>query len=183
MRLYLIRHPAPAIAAGICYGQTDIELAQDAAASVAGLRDLLPADATVYSSPLQRCRQFANALHPAPLFDDRLKEIHFGAWEMRAWDSIDRTDIDAWAAAPLDHAPPGGESVAALYHRVAQFIRERHAASEDKIVLVTHAGVMKACCALLLGLPEAEWVALGFDYGTVSLIEDGELLWHNRRNG
>lgn len=182
MRIYLVRHPAPAIEPGICYGQTDIDLAESIDVSATALRDLLPVSAAVYSSPLRRCRHLAAALHTAPVFDERLKEINFGAWEMRAWDSIDRAAIDAWAAATLDHAPPGGESVAELYHRVAQFVRERHAAGEVEVILVTHAGVMKACCALLLSLPEPEWISLRFDYSTVSLIEDGELLWHNRKS-
>lgn len=183
MRVYLVRHPAPAVAPGICYGQTDLDLAQDVAPCLVGLRKLLPMDAPLYSSPLKRCRHLANALRFAPLFDDRLKEINFGEWEMRAWDSIDRAAIDAWAAAALDHAPPGGESVAMLYQRVALFLRERHADNTDNaddLILVTHAGVMKACCALLLGLAEAEWIKLPFDYGSVSLIENGELVWHNR---
>lgn len=177
MRIYLIRHPRPDVAAGICYGQTDLELAEADAvkASAARLRKLLPAQAALYSSPLRRCRALADALHPAPMFDDRLKEIHFGAWEMRAWDDIDRAEIDAWAAATLEHAPPGGESVAALYQRVGHFIRERHHAGDKDLVLVTHAGVMKACCALLLDLPQAEWTSLRFDYGSVVLIEEDKL--------
>jgi alpha-ribazole phosphatase len=182
MRIYLVRHPEPAVAAGTCYGQTDLELAEDVAISAAGVRKLLPADAAYFSSPLRRCRELANALHALPVFDDRLKEIHFGDWEMQAWDSIDRVAMDTWAAAPLDHAPPHGESVAALYQRVAGFIRESRAAHADSFVLFTHAGVMKVCCGLLLELPEAEWMSLHFDYGSVSLIEDGELVWHNRRN-
>lgn len=182
MRIFLIRHPQPAIAKGICYGQTDLDLAEDVEACAAQLRGLLPAEAMIYSSPLRRCRALAEVLHATPQFDDRLKEIHFGDWEMQSWDSIDRAAIDAWANAALDHAPPGGESVAMLYQRVAHFIRERHASGEDNLVLVTHAGVMKACCALLLGIPEEEWMPMGFDYGTVSLIEMGELLWHNVRD-
>ena len=27
-----------------------------------------------------------------------------------------------------------------------------------------------------------KWHLLHFDYGSVSLIEDGELVWHNRRD-
>ena len=182
MRIYLVRHPEPNVAAGICYGQTDLELARGIATSVAGLRGLLPADAALYSSPLRRCRDLANALYLMPVFDERLQEIHFGEWEMQPWDDIDRTALDAWASAPLDHAPPGGESVAALYERVAEVIRERSPAHPDSLVLITHAGVMKVCCGLLLELPQEEWLALRFDYGSVSLIEDGELVWHNRRN-
>lgn len=182
MRLFLVRHPTPAVAPGICYGRSDLALAEDALGSAAALRGLLPAHATWYSSPLQRCRLFAEALHVSPVFDDRLQEIHFGTWEMQAWDAIDRDLLDEWAAAGPEFAPPGGESVAALFRRVTAFIREKAAAGDEALVLVTHAGVMKACCALLLDLPDGEWQSMRFDYGSVTLIEDGELVWHNRRD-
>lgn len=182
MRIYLVRHPTPDVAPGICYGRSDLALAEGTARCATALSPLLPAQAKWYSSPLSRCRLFAEALHVSPKFDDRLQEIHFGDWEMRAWDDIDRAQLDTWAAAGPEFAPPGGESIAALFARVADFIREKHAADEEELVLVTHAGVMKACCALLLDLPDGEWQAMRFDYGTATLIEDGRLLWHNRRD-
>lgn len=180
MRIYLIRHPEPDIAAGICYGQSDIGLAEEVGLCAARLRPLLNTQLTLFTSPLQRCRKLADALHPMPIEDARLSELHFGTWEMRPWTEIERSSIDAWASAPLNYAPPNGESVAALRERVAQFVDERLNANEQALILVTHSGVMKVCCALLLGLPEAEWLSLHFDYGTVSLIENNGLLWHNR---
>ncbi len=180
MRLYLVHHPAPVLAPGICHGQSDLALAEDAGGCAATLRRLLPADIPVHASPLRQCRELANLLHAAPTFDDRLKEIHFGAWEMRAWDDIPRAEIDAWSGATLEQAPPGGESVATLYRRVAEFMRERRTAGDETLVLVTHAGVMKVCCSLLLGLPDDEWQGMRFEYGTVSLIDTGQLLWHNK---
>ncbi|MFA7268001.1 MAG: alpha-ribazole phosphatase family protein [Sterolibacterium sp.] len=180
MQLYLMRHPLPAVAPGLCYGRSDLALAGDAAVPAASLRPLLPEDAPLFSSPLTRCRLLAEALHPAPNFDARLMELDFGAWEMRAWDAIDRSAIDAWAADPLAFTPPGGESVAALRHRVAEFLDELMARNLACAALVTHAGVMKACAAELLGLAPSEWFAMRFEYGSISLIEAGRLLWHNR---
>ncbi|HMV17720.1 MAG TPA: phosphoglycerate mutase, partial [Rhodocyclaceae bacterium] len=43
MELHLIRHPRPDVAPGVCYGQTDVGLAESAAAVAARLRPLLPA--------------------------------------------------------------------------------------------------------------------------------------------
>jgi alpha-ribazole phosphatase len=174
MRLFLIRHPPPAVAPGTCYGATDLPLADDPAVHAEALRPLLPPDMPFYSSPLQRCRLLAEALHPAPIFDERLREIDFGDWEMQPWDSLDRRLIDAWAADPFHFVPPGGEAVAALRARVADFL----ATLPDAAVLVVHAGVIKVCAAVLAG--EEDWFALRFDYGAVSLIEDGKLVWVNR---
>lgn len=180
MRLYLIRHPQPAVAPGVCYGSTDLGLADDPARAAAALRGLLPADAPLYSSPLTRCRLLAQALHPAPILDARIREIDFGDWEMRAWDAIDRAAIDAWAADPFGFAPPGGEAVAALRARVLDFLAALPGAAADA-VLVAHAGVIKICAAELAG--ERDWFGLRFDYGAASLIENGRFVWRNRRAG
>ena len=179
MRLFLIRHPLPDVAAGTCYGRSDLALAADPLACAEALRPLLPANAPLFSSPLERCRRLAELLHPAPRFDDRLRELDFGAWEMQAWDAIDRAALDAWAADPLHFRPPGGETVADLRLRVRDFL---DGLAEDA-VLVAHAGVMKLCVAELAGIPATEWFAMKFDYGTVTLIEGGRLVWQNRYHG
>ena len=90
MQLFLIRHPPPAVAPGLCYGSTDLALAAPAGASAAPIRAALPQDIAVFSSPLRRCRELAAQLHAAPRHDERLREMHFGAWEMQAWSSIGR---------------------------------------------------------------------------------------------
>lgn len=170
MRLYLVRHPRPAVAEGICYGRTDLDLAEDAAAVAAVLRPQLPAGLPLFSSPLRRCRQLAAALHPAPVLDPRLLEMDFGAWEMRPWKALDRAALDAWAAQPLDFAPPGGESPAQLLQRAREFL----AGLESDAIVVTHAGVIKALSGLLYGLPPAEWIGLSFDYGSLIVLNTGQ---------
>lgn len=179
MRLFLIRHPAPDVAPGTCYGRTDLPLAEDAASVAASLAPLLPAAAPLFSSPLARCRRLAELLHPAPRIDDRLRELDFGAWEMQPWDAIDRAALDAWAADPLHFAPPGGEAVADLRARVRSFLAEL----AGDAILVAHAGVMKLCAAELAGVAPDAWFSMQFEYGTVTLIEDKRLVWHNRCHG
>lgn len=176
MRTFLIRHPKPDIDAGICYGRSDLDLAEDPVLRAAALRPLLPGDAPVWSSPLRRCLALAQALHAEPVVDERLLEMNFGHWEMRRWEDIPRAEIDAWAADPVGYAPPGGESPAAMRARVAALLQELPGVA----VLVAHGGVLRACVAELLGVDN--WHQLHFDYGSLSLIEDGKLVWHNVRN-
>ena len=188
-RIYLIRHPRPAVAAGICYGRSDLDLAEDERACAGGLLPLLPEGIALYASPLSRCRRLAEQLHPAPRYDPRLLEMDFGEWEMQPWKSIARATFDAWAADPLGYVPPGGESVGAMRARVAAFLAER--AAEASIALVVHAGVMKVCLAELLLMPQQQWFAYPFDFGSATLIEaEGEgdaarwrLAWANRKHG
>lgn len=175
MRIYLIRHPLPDVAPDTCYGRTDLGLAEDPERHATSLRALLPPDVPIYSSPLTRCRRLAELLHEEPAFDERLAEIDFGDWEMKRWDDIDRALIDAWAADPFHFVPPGGEAVVALRARVAGCLADL----PDEAVLVTHAGVIKCCTAILAG--EEDWFGLRFDYGAASLIEDGVLVWRNRK--
>ncbi|MBI5860913.1 MAG: alpha-ribazole phosphatase [Rhodocyclales bacterium] len=170
MQLYLIRHPPPKVAAGLCYGATDLELADDVdatAAAVATLRTQLPPSLPVFSSPLQRCLALARALHPAPVSDRRLQEMDFGAWEMRAWDAIERRALDAWAADPLHYTPPGGESVSQMQQRVLDFLAGLEHLQHEAAALVTHAGVMKIISGHARHLPPSDWMQLRFAYGSV----------------
>jgi alpha-ribazole phosphatase len=175
VRTFLIRHPKPAVAEGVCYGRSDLGLAEAAIECADALRSLLPANAPPYSSPLRRCLELARALHSQPVIDERLVEMNFGQWEMRRWDDIPRQEIDAWTADPIGFAPPGGESAAALRARVAELLR----ALPETAVLVAHGGVLRACVGELTG--HSDWHQLHFDYGAASLIEDGRLVFSNRR--
>ena len=105
MQLHLIRHPRPAIEPGICYGQSDIGLAESALEVATRLKPLLPDAYTVHASPLLRARLLAEALG-TPTLDERLKEIHFGDWEGRSFESIGSA-IDLVAA--VTTRAPGDE--------------------------------------------------------------------------
>jgi alpha-ribazole phosphatase len=63
--IYLIRHTTPAVARGICYGQTDLEVTGSFHEEAEVIRQHLPADiGPVYSSPLNRCTLLAKELFP-----------------------------------------------------------------------------------------------------------------------
>ena len=171
MQLYLIRHPTPQVAAGTCYGRTDLALAEHVAAAASRIAAQLPPRIDVFSSPLQRCRLLAEALHPAPRIDPRLQEMNFGEWEMTPWDHIQRDALDGWAADPLGYRPPQGESVAELQERVLHFVEEARHAGVESAALVTHAGVIKVIVGQVQGLPAKKWMRLAFDYESVVRVE------------
>jgi len=171
MQLYLIRHPQPQVANGICYGTTDLLLRENPQAIARTIKSQLPENLPVFSSPLTRCRLLAEALHPAPLLDSRLKELNFGNWEMQAWESLSRAEINAWAENPADYTPPQGESVNELKLRVHDFLAEQWAKNTLHAALVTHAGVMKVIVGLVQNLAPAEWMALKFGFGSVTHVQ------------
>lgn len=149
MRLHLIRHPRPALAAGICYGSSDVPASEeDLREALLRLPPRLPARVPVLSSPLLRCKelamQLAGALHAAPpVVDARLAEMHFGDWELKSWDAIPRDEIDAWASDTANYRPGGGESVIEVAVRLAAFLADAHRFGSEDIVVVTHAGVIR----------------------------------------
>ena len=166
MKLILVRHPAPEVASGICYGSSDVAVAPHIlAAARAGLRASLPANIPLYTSPLSRCTALASTLAhdlQASQFthDARLMEMDFGDWELRAWQDIERGEIDAWAMDLAHYRPGGGENVLAMASRIASFLdellREQHAA----VIIICHAGTIRLLSALQAGLPLAQTALL-----------------------
>ena len=183
MELYLIRHPRPAVAPGICYGQTDLGLAESADTVAERLRPLLPADYALFASPLARARLLAEALG-TPRLDPRLKEIHFGEWEGRSFNDIGQAALDAWVAEPLDFAPPGGESPRRMADRALDFLAELRAEAPTAAVVVAHGGPLRALAGELLGLPPERWLGLDFGCGEVTRLDLHDwgtvLRWFNR---
>jgi alpha-ribazole phosphatase len=168
--LILIRHPAPAVGVGICYGKTDVPLAGDAAEAARSIAERLaalgaPSPQHLVTSPLQRCTSLAEELARhfdcVCRIDARLQEIDFGEWEGQAWDAIDRAALDAWAA-DLRHARMhGGESVEQFESRIGAWLEGWTASiaasavtvQAPRVLAVTHAGVMRMIAALTLGAP------------------------------
>ncbi|MGD9870583.1 MAG: alpha-ribazole phosphatase family protein [Thauera sp.] len=197
MQLHLIRHPRPAVEPGICYGQTDLGLAESAAEVAERLRPLLPESFALHASPLARARLLAEALG-TPALDDRLKEIHFGEWEGRSFADIGSA-IDDWAEDPLGFRAPGGESPREMAARVLQWLGEigdrpgeigdrpqfRHLFRHPgHLVVVAHGGPLRAIAGHLLGLPPERWLGLDFGCGQVTRIDVERwgvvLKWFNR---
>ena len=152
VKLHLLRHPPPQIAAGVCYGQSDIAVDDNQMQKSASYvrhyfaeRLALP---LIISSPLQRCAKLALVLDPQFITDTRLQELHFGSWEMCAWNDIARNEIDAWAADTCNYRCGDGENVISFAVRVIDFIQQYTAQKNtDEYLLITHAGTIRLLLA------------------------------------
>ena len=164
--ILLLRHTAVRVAPGVCYGRSDMALAETAEADMALVLAQMPALVAprVVSSPALRCVALARALgHPFTI-DARLLELDFGAWEGLPWAEVPRAALDEWAADPWGFAPPGGESGAALLARIQDFWRDfsarlsrdattplrretatqlRRDAHQQPLVLISHGGPLR----------------------------------------
>lgn len=174
MKLHLIRHTSLKIPSGICYGQSDVDVSDNFDAEQSLLREKLAHvkfDA-VYASPLQRCTKLADALGLGDMqLDERLKELHFGDWEMQAWDSIPRDVFDVWASDYANLSPPNGESFSQLHQRSISFISEVSKHSHGKnIAVITHGGVIRAMLAEVLNMPLKGLFRMVIDHASVTQI-------------
>ena len=170
VRILLVRHPAPEIQAGQCYGRLDVGLSASGEADLGRLAAALTATGIgrVWTSPARRCRLLADAVTASPILDHRLQELDFGRWEGLHWDKVARSELDAWAAAPAVYAPPGGETGAALIARVQEVCRDLLALGEDCIV-IAHGGPLKLMLALLQG-GAPDLLAPAPPFGSVTVI-------------
>lgn len=178
MNLHLIRHTSLDIPSGICYGQSDVDVSSNFAIERDALAEKLAHiqfDA-VYASPLQRCTKLAQALELGEIkMDARLKELHFGDWEMQAWDSIPREIFDGWAKDYANLPPPNGETFAQLHARARSFIEEVSSHSRGKnIAVVTHGGVIRAVLAEVLNMPLKGLFRIVIDHASVTQISFDE---------
>lgn len=163
---------------GICYGQSDIDVASSFMDEALQAQQKLintPFDA-IFSSPLQRCLKLANMLNIGePMIDNRLKELHFGDWEMSAWDTIPRDIFDEWAHNYANLAPPNGETFSQLQQRGIDFLQEILAIyPSGNIAIVTHGGMIRALLAHVLNMPLKGLFRFTIDYGSVTQLEFGE---------
>lgn len=133
---------------GLCYGRTDVALAQTAAACAEALLANVPTrPQALWSSPLRRCLDAALLLGErwglAVQVEPLLQELDHGAWEGLLWKDLEANDgarVAAWMAAWTTAAPPGGESVEQLSARVAR----AWAKIPDGAFVLAHAGVIRA---------------------------------------
>jgi alpha-ribazole phosphatase len=172
--LWLVRHAQPLIAPGVCYGQLDVPADRTLTQSCAEeLLKVLPRGTAISTSPLQRCELLAQSiigLQPdlTVKTDARLQEMHFGQWEGRAWDDIDKAELDDWTDNFADYrAGSTGDSVRQFMARVADAWRELDPARDT--LWVTHAGVIRAATLIARGIRHIrradEWPTQAPAYG------------------
>ncbi|KAF1003689.1 MAG: alpha-ribazole phosphatase family protein [Burkholderia sp.] len=177
MDLVLIRHPAPAVEAGICYGTSDLALAGEAQAEAVAIVARLRAarlgwPEAILASPLQRCALVAQeigalAMRPVRL-DVRLREIDFGAWEMQRWDEIGAAALDRWQSNLMGKREHGGESAMQFMARIESFTLPFAASLPEDVmtaIVITHAGVIRALASLWLGVPLESLLKRAIAYG------------------
>lgn len=173
MKIYLVRHTRVDMPAGICYGNSDVALAETFEEEARKVREQLrdiPFGKT-YSSPLRRCLLLAKELSGNAIIDERIREYDFGEWERRPWDDIYASDRGKeWFEDYINTACPQGESFRAMLDRVRRFI-DSIPETDKNILIVTHAGIIRAFLILLENYTIDEAFDRKIAYGETVTIE------------
>lgn len=177
MTVYLIRHTT-VDATGLCYGHHDVPLANSFAAEATQLRARLPPAPAqgyqVFSSPAARCLTLAAEFAADIIPDERLREMHFGAWENRAWNDLPPAETTPWMADYVALAPPGGETFGALQQRAAAFLAELTAMrppEESPVLVFTHGGTIRALVCHCLDMPLGNAFQLRIDFASITKLQ------------
>ena len=184
---------------GVRLDDAGVAQAERTAARLAGV----PLTAVV-SSPLERCKQTAQAVaraqaaHPRVLTVRGLTECDYGEWQGRALKDLARQPLwNVVQTQPSAATFPGGESMAAMQARVVDAVRRRDAALEQAHgpgavwVAVSHGDLVKALLADALGMHLDLFQRINVDPASVSIVRytasrpyvlgvnthDGDLSW------
>ena len=163
MEIYLVRHTETVCEKGICYGQSDVDLAEPLEQIFENIILQLPSEAILFSSPLKRCvilaKHIQNNIKTISYQEDnRLMEMNFGDWELKNWNDIPPEELNPWMEDFVNIKVSNGESFVELHKRVDEFLLEQISKKIDKpIIIVAHAGIIRSilCHQTLLPLKDA----------------------------
>lgn len=175
MEIYLVRHTKVAVSRDYCYGISDVELADSQQEDMQVVKEKLKDIhfQKSYTSPLHRCKLLANQLSAGAISAEALLEMDFGDWELKKWDLLNRKEVDIWMNDFVNERPPNGESYRDFSMKGVFFFDNltKELGDEDKVLIVTHSGVIRAIVCHVLNLSLAHTFNFEIDYGSVSKLE------------
>jgi probable phosphomutase (TIGR03848 family) len=177
--ILLIRHGRADYKPGHLYGWTPgVHLSDAGREEVKALAARLDAVklVAVYSSPLERCQETAEALAAGRRLDirtmDDLGEVRYGKWQGKSFRTLVKTPL--WRTVqlvPSQATFPGGESLLELQRRgvhAVETIRTQH--KKGAIAVVSHADMIKAITAHYLGLHLDLFQRINVDTASVTAL-------------
>lgn len=133
----------------------------------------------VVASPIQRAQETAGPIASAVglpvVTEPGFEEIDFGTWAGRRFAELDGDPAWArWNAARSVGACPGGETMHAAQSRALAAVDRLHTAwPEGTVVVVSHADVLKAVLAAMLGMSLDRLHRFRLDPASCSVVQVG----------
>lgn len=147
----------------------------------------------IVSSPLARCSAFAEELAERLGLDwhvdERLREVGFGSWEGKTGAELRADDPDRlkrFYHDPVGERPEGAEPLDAFLGRVGEAVDALLAdRAGQHVLLVCHAGVIRAAVAHTLGAPLPAMYRLDVANASLTRLKQTEerpltVVFHNR---
>lgn len=178
--VYLIRHGQPNFPGGkkMCIGSTDIPMGEEGLAQAAEMAKKLPPVTAVFSSPLTRALQTAQAIGvPVTILPD-LRELHAGQWDGLTFEQIRVLYPELYAARAKDLTLPlpGAESNALGLSRFTAALEGAAGMAPGDFAVVAHGGIIAQFLQSISGIwykPDyAEMIRLSFENGNFTLQEE-----------
>jgi alpha-ribazole phosphatase len=161
-------------------GQSDLGLNQRGLAQAKALRDhLAEVNFTdILCSDLRRAVQTAEIIaerHDIEVIPDPvLREMDFGEWEGLTYEEIEKgfpRELADWREDIRNHPPPGGETLDDFTERVRLPLDDiLGGCMQDKVLIVSHGGVLQVMCCLALGLPPSRYWQFRIELASVSAM-------------
>ena len=179
-KVYLIRHALPDFPGGkrMCIGTTDIPLGEKGLLQAAEMAKKLPAITAVFSSPLTRAVQTAEAIGlPVTVLPD-LREMYAGEWDGLTFEEIRQKYPELYAARfhDLTIPLPGAESYEDGIARFSAAMKASAEAASGDFAVVAHGGIIAQFLQSVSGnwyKPNyTEIVTLTYQNGIFTLLED-----------
>ncbi len=138
----------------------------------------------VFCSPMLRCRETWEKLGLACSceFHESLREVDFGRWEGKTFAEVEAGDtqlVKAWAEDPVNFRFPEGESLTGFRRRVAACRELILASDNQRLLVVTHGGVIRHLLCLMLGLPQEKYLLFDVRPGSfcsLQVYSEGSIL-------
>jgi len=192
LKLHLLRHGQTPFSRdnAFCGAGLDPELTAEGKAMAQCFADAYKTIpfAAAYVSPLRRTIATAQPICDATGLKMDLRpnllEIHYGQWEGKSVEEVNRDHHDdyiRWSADPAWNAPTGGEPAVAIAHRTLVVIEEINRRFADgNVLIVSHKATIRIILCGLLGIDVGRFrYRLGCPVGSVSTVEltkEGPLL-------
>ncbi len=128
----------------MCLGVTDLPLAQEGWTQAKQMAEALPKVEAVFSSPLRRAVETAQAIGMPLTILEGLRELNMGAWDGLTFEEIRKTYSQLYAQRG-DHPellPPGAERPEQGLWRFRQALEQTLESSSGDVAVVAHAGVI-----------------------------------------
>ncbi len=144
-RVYLIRHGLPDFPEGkrMCLGVTDLPLGEEGKRQAAEMAAKLPAVTAVFSSPLRRAVQTAQAIGMPVMILEGLRELNAGEWDGLTFEVIRERypRIYAQRGSNRELPLPGAEENQAGLARFRQAMEQAAEQSGGDCAVVAHGGI------------------------------------------